>query len=127
MKIRNGFVSNSSTTNFVIVGVDIDPYTTKDAHPTLQQLRHKIQPEGKDPWDLYKEHWGGWTNLGDGLAGYGWDSDIYYVGIDALENWKNGMSFKDAFKVVKKLIKKKYDIDIPDKYFDIYNGEAGNG
>ena len=128
MKIRNGFVSNSSTTSFAIIGLYVDDYDIENQHESIKQLKEKVIPKGQDVWELYKDkHWGGWTDLGDGLAGYGWDTDISYIGIDALENWKNGMSYKEALETIRELIKEKYDIAIPEDQFGVFHGEAGNG
>jgi len=88
MKIRTGFVSNSSTTSFAIIGIDVGTYRLEERHKSITELKYKVLAPEEDVWDKYgDQHWGGWTDLGDGLAGYGWDDDMSYIGIDALENW----------------------------------------
>ena len=99
MKIRNGFVSNSSSTSFCIVGIDINPYYEKDKHPVKEILLNILTKNGKkDMWD-YDDFWGGSLDLGDGLAAYG-SEEFEYIGIDVLENFKRGMTFEEMKKTL---------------------------
>lgn len=121
MKIRTGFVSNSSSTSFAIIGLSM-----WEEDPIVVELKHKILPEGKDMYEVY-DSYSAWTDLGDELAAYGSDGELSYIGMDVVERWKNGLTYKEALKTIKELIKKKYDIDIPEKMFDVYVDEVNSG
>ena len=127
MKIRNGFVSNSSTTSFCIVGVNINDWKMEKRHKSIKELRELILPDGKDLWDIYEDNWGGETQLGDDLIAYGSDGDIYYIGVHAIDKWKEGISFKEVAEICRRRIKEKYGISVPREEFDIIYGESGSG
>ena len=126
MKIRNGFVSNSSSTSFCIVGIDINPYYEKEKHPIKEALKNILTDNGKkDMWD-YDEHWGGWLDLGDGLSAYGYGEGFEYIGIDLVENFKRGMTYGEMKTAFIEIVKEKYNIDIPKDLIIAEHGEASS-
>ena len=127
MKIRNGFVSNSSSSSFCIVGVDINDWKMEKRHQSIKDLREKILPEGKDLWDLGLESWGGETPLGDNLFAHGSDGDVYYLGIPLVDFFKKGLTFEELTEICRKTIKEKYGIDVPEAEFDVFFGEGSSG
>ena len=97
MKIRDGFVSNSSTTSFVILGARVESsqfykmfnlesfnqkmideiFQYSDDKPTLEEFRAK----DLDEWDYID-----FSEFGEYLEGLdvysGYDSEEYFIGID---------------------------------------------
>ena len=127
MKIRNGFVSNSSSSSFCIVGVDINDWKLEEKHESIRKLRDILIPEGKEIWEVYTDGWGGEYILGDNLTAHGSDGNLYYLGMPAVDFWRDGMSFKELAEVCRKTIKEKYGVDVPIDEFDIYYGETSTG
>lgn len=100
MKLRNGFVSNSSSSSFLIYGVEVDD---------IQELYEKEKGKGKeceDSWEFCEE-----------LAGKykleyecGCDGDYHYFGRswDSIKDNETGKAFKkDVEKKIKNLTNKK--------------------
>jgi len=57
MKIRSGFVSNSSSSSFCIFGVSLDTSEFKKTKAYQQTLKELADKEGKTPEEL-EESWG---------------------------------------------------------------------
>lgn len=87
MKIRKGFVSNSSSASFLIVGV---------GHGGDRAAQQAVADE-------WKEGWGGYHYGKSGLVYLGSDYDYeddedrnfqpYYIGVEAHEGLQNGRTF----------------------------------
>lgn len=113
MKTRVGFVSNSSSSSFCIIGVD-DP----DIAMELAKMEGLVDPDG-------------YTPLGHGYAVgsvvniYGYEKP-YWAGIPAEELLKK-MTIPKAIRHFKALIKEKFHITIPLGDIGFYYGEAGDG
>ena len=127
MKIRNGFVSNSSTTSFAIVGINIDPYYDKDKHPIKTALANILSEFGtKSPWD-YEKYGFGTYKIGDGLSAYTCGEDFDYIGIELIDKFRKGVDFKTMKDMLIKKIFDKFLVDVPEELIDIYIGSAGSG
>lgn len=97
MKIRTGFVSNSSSSSFVVYGVSMD----------VTDLRNILIKLGEKPEEV--ENWGSW-DCGDALVGHlgkGWavggpsDWDERMVGrtYQSMDDDETAKQFKDSVKV----------------------------
>jgi hypothetical protein len=124
MKIRQGFVSNSSSSSFCIYGIFIDSMSELTGY-TPQDIKDKLKQDAIDsPWfkahpDMLPatdEEWEEYYNdecdpsdvLSDsGLEVYSMDGDGYYIGV----SWSDigdditGRQFKDSVEEkIKKLL-----------------------
>ena len=117
MKVRNGFVSNSSSSSFIIVGV-----TGKD---TIKKLLKKDKPQSS---------WGGVSNGGVVNFYGGWyDSeeennveDINHVGIEIEAYLKQDKTISAIKKIFVNKVKDQLDIEIPIEKVGFYYGEASS-
>lgn len=94
MKIRNGFVSNSSSSSFLIYGIYLDDSSE------LLRLHNEGRPDEEkveDRWNLYSK----------GLEIENMDYGGTYVGLswDSVKNDETGKEFKErAEKLIKELL-----------------------
>jgi len=92
MKIRSGFVSNSSSSSFLIYGVSFDKV----------ELKEILHPDGSDLEDAYEELEER-IPKGSGIDIHCmWDWDTYYVGAswDTVGDDETGRQFKDRVEKV---------------------------
>jgi hypothetical protein len=116
MKIRNGFVSNSSSSSFCIVGIDLEPGNI------LYEIL-EIDPE-KD----YYGH-GMYNERADGLVVYGDGYEYCSVGLEAEEVLKD-RTLPQAYDYIKKFLAEEYNIDdniLKRNPPRLIYGEAGDG
>jgi hypothetical protein len=125
VKVRNGFVSNSSSSSFCIIGVEnsmvIDELLTAEG----------IDPNTKDEWEKPAA-----TGLRSLAMGYGCDSgkmlNFYgnhnnpdFAGIEA-EPLLQKFAIPDACKEFQKQVKKKLGVDIPLNKISLHYGNASS-
>ena len=116
MKVRMGFVSNSSASSFCIYGALLD----KDE--VLKILGLKEDPEEENPeveFDIVDELV---KKTGLDCGSYGDDYDVFYVGrsYDGLEDGETGKQFRSSVKTkLEKLLGKKVKCE--------HHEEAWNG
>lgn len=113
MKTRIGFVSNSSSSSFLIIGV---------CNSLL--LQKVAEADGLDMEDFPYLCYGSYQSK-SGLEYYGCDEPTY-VGIsvgDLLET----MTLPEARLHVREIIRQKVGVDVPVDKLELYYGEAGNG
>ncbi len=111
MKIRTGFVSNSSSSSFCIIGVDDQEWIDKLA-----------SAEGKD---FEEEYFGYGCSEGEVVTFYGEESPRL-AGIEAHPLLET-MTIPEAKKHFQKLIKEAFKLEIPFHAIVFTFGEAGNG
>lgn len=112
MKIRNGFVSNSSSSSFLIIGTSnemlIDRIIT-----TNNMTREEVLEE---------------VNFGcyviDGITFVSNNEDIHYAGTELSEEEMDRMPLLIHKQNLAKRFKEKYNIDIKIKDIHLYYGES---
>ena len=116
MKIRQGFVSNSSSTSFLIVGT---------ANPNIATKLAKADGCTEMGWGGYSE---GKTIIflgGEGgYDGYTYEPD--YAGISVESDLKSGKTIPELRKVFKELAAA-HGFDIPLANIDLHYGECSDG
>lgn len=108
MKVRIDFVTNSSSSSFLIVGVSDDSI--------IEVLGQK---EGKSEFEC---SYG--VDEGKVVSFYGCYSEPYYAGID-IEGLMDKMTLPQIKEYFKDLIKKEYDVDIDISDIGLHYGEVG--
>ena len=113
MKVRNGFVSNSSTSSFCIIGVH-DSWDAPEWIPPL------LEAVGINPLDVCG------VQEGEILDFVGGESGVFYAGVDA-EALLQTMTIPAACGLIKNLIKEKLGVDIPLEKIGFYYGYVETG
>jgi len=142
MKIRNGFVSNSSSSSFCIVGVSdktfIKILLEKDLGFHKNKQRGCDHPERDTPYCpqcgelmwvelMTVDTFGYGRDNGKFISFYGEGPECCYnAGLDAGDLLEK-MTLPEAREYFQKLVKDKYDIDIPLSSIGLRFGEAGSG
>jgi len=111
MKIRMDFVTNSSSSSFLIVGTNDEDYINKMIE--IENLRDEVE-SGINYGCLIGENIEFWGSY-----------DIYYAGISIYEDLKKGENYNKIKEKFKKLLKDKYNINILDNEINIHYGELG--
>jgi hypothetical protein len=113
MKTRWGFVSNSSSSSFCIIGVE-----DTDLAMELAKLEGLVDDDGYISL-------GHGVGIGNVVCIYG-GHEPYWAGIEAKPLLKK-MTLPKAIKHFKKLVKDNFGFDIPLSSIDLQYGEAGDG
>jgi len=111
MKIRNGFVSNSSSSSFLIVGID-DNKLINEVIKAMKLKRKEI-----------KEDMCFGTCDVDGIQFLGSD-DINYVGTELTEEIMNDKTLMELKKEFINDLKQRYDLQIPIEKIGLHYGEV---
>ena len=130
MKKRKGFVSNSSSSSFLIIGVE-KPSGWGDDKGKTDYVELLEEAEGKHydydyDWDEEPDYMDFGEDEGKVVNFYGSGNEPYHAGIPVEERLKNDEKVSDLRKEFQKLIKDKFDIDIPLEDIQLYHGECSS-
>lgn len=120
MKIRNGFVSNSSSSSFLIVGVSA--YGIDNLSETIKEM---AKADGCEEM--------GWGGYSEGktlvfLGGEGYDDEEYapdYAGIEVEQDLKNNKTIGELKQEFLDKVKA-LGFEIPEEYVDLHYGEVSS-
>ena len=124
MKVRNGFVSNSSSCSFLIVGVSA--YGGRDGVDLSETVKEMAKADGCEEmgWGGYSE---GRTLVFLGGEG-GYDDEEYepnYVGIEAEQDLKNNKTIGELKQEFLDKVKA-LGFEIPEERVDLHYGEVSS-
>lgn len=133
MKERKGFVSNSSSSSFLIIGVE-KPGGWGDSKGKEDFVELLVEAEGKhfegyagDNYDGDYDYLDFGEDEGEVVTFYGNNSSPYHAGIPALDRLKKDEKVSDLKLEFQKLVKDKLNIDIPLEDINLYFGECSSG
>lgn len=131
MKTRNSFVSNSSSSSFIIVGIDWrNPLHSKIIGATVpSDFNDKDDWEAWHDWieNNYYDYGMAWLDnklvavFGEGVA------DFYDIGIPAVSRFKDDMRLSEIAEEIRVHLKEKYNIESRLSDFQLLSGECGSG
>ncbi|MHA2280247.1 MAG: hypothetical protein ACXAC5_05250 [Promethearchaeota archaeon] len=129
MKIRAGFVSNSSSSSFVAVGLG-RKYGNKKNNDKFNEIVEKLA--GCSVNDIgYETLEKIWYCNGicekNGIWLYTSDAEPFFVGLDMEAHIKADKTFSEAKEKFKQLIKDKLGISVPIKSIELRIDESSSG
>lgn len=119
MKSRRGFVSNSSSSSFLIVGTQ----TSVDA--ILRAMGWRENDDAYGNWEEWEDSWGGQTT--DGKYAIIGSETPYYIGFNAEPYFRSGMTFQEISALFAKSLYEDFGLILDSRYIDLHYGEVGNG
>ena len=105
MKIRNGFVSNSSSSSFIAVG--LSAYDKRELFlKVIDALKIKANLDDDDFGESFDVHGQGAFENKDGICLFMSESEVSFIGLDAMEHFEQDGKLSDLKKDLKKKLKK---------------------
>lgn len=120
VKIRTGFVSNSSSSSFLAVGI----HTIWGAGNTLfEKMLERME------WDKDSSFLSQGIYEYNGLCLYGSSSnisDLFFIGVDAEVYFNQDMKLSDIIQIFIETVREKLGINIDKSLVGLFYGECGS-
>lgn len=129
MKIRSGFVSNSSSSSFIAVGFGkytMYPKVNPKFDEAVKAMTGKF-PDELDYDDLEAIWCGNGICSKDGIYLYTSDCEPFFVGMDIEEGIIADKRLSEMTRECKKLLKDKLGVSVILKDLEFKNGECSSG
>lgn len=128
MKIRQGFVSNSSSSSFLIIGLEKEWRGDNSLVESILRAE-KVPFEDNDDGDdeFYEQHGQFDYPSKAGFKFYGSEREIYYLGWDAKELFERNKTLHQIKIELQEKVLQELDIKIALDKINLHFGETGSG
>ncbi len=129
MKIRNGFVSNSSSSNFMIVGLDEEYKQENEEFKAILKAEElpPVDEDGNEDEEFYSSYGKFEVDSKIGFSYYGHEDGIAYMGWDAVELFKQDKRLSQIKREIIRKVREVYRIKIPEEKLELLFGQVSSG
>jgi hypothetical protein len=127
MKIRSGFVSNSSSSSFIAIGIGKKWGKPNTKFNDILKALLGCAPEDIT-YEVLERYWYEYGQCKkDGISFYTSDTEPFFIGMDLIEGIKKDKKLSELKKELKVLVKDKLNITLPLKEIELRVGETHSG